>query len=53
MAAKRTKKFDKNKQVKSIARKQIGSPAPSRPLNERAVRSLPKHKKEWSEKAES
>ena len=53
MVAKRIKKFDKNKQVKSIARKRVGSPAPSRPLNERAIRTRPKHKEDWSEQAES
>ncbi len=47
MAAKRPKKFDKNKRVKAIARKRVGSPAPSRSLDERGVRLKPKHKKNW------
>jgi hypothetical protein len=49
MALKRPKKFNKNKQVKSIARKRLGSPSPSRPLNERAIRDRPKHPKDWSQ----
>jgi carbamate kinase len=47
MAAKRPRKFSKNKQVKAIARKQVGSPAPSRILDERSIRTKPKHKENW------
>lgn len=53
MAAKRPRKFSKNKQVKAIARKRVGNPAPSRVLDERPVRSKPKHKKNWLQEAES
>jgi len=47
MAPKRKKTFSKNKQVKAIARRRVGSPGPSRTLDERAIRSKPKHKKTW------
>ncbi len=45
LTVKRPRKFNKNKQVKAIARKRVGSPAPARPLDERAIRTKPKHKK--------
>ena len=40
-------KYDKTKAVKAIARKRVGSPPPARTLDEKAVRSKPKYKKDW------
>jgi hypothetical protein len=43
--ARRPRKFDKNKEVRAIARERVGSVPPSRPLAERPTRKKPKHKK--------
>lgn len=43
--AKRRPKFDKQKEVRAIARERVGSVPPSRPLEERPTRKKPKHKK--------
>ncbi len=48
MAAKRSK-FSKTKRVKAIARKRVGTPPPSRVLEERTIRGKPKHKQPWTE----
>jgi hypothetical protein len=40
-----SKKLDKNKRVKAMARERVGIPAPSRPLEEHPANSKPKHKK--------
>jgi len=42
-------KYDKTKAVKAIARKRVGNPPAARPLDERAVRTKPKYKKDWAE----
>ena len=39
------RKLNKNKEVKAIARERIGTPPPTRPLDEKPVRTKPKHKK--------
>lgn len=52
MATKRPLKFNKNKHVRSMARKQVGNPAPSRVLDERPVRAKPKYKENWLQEAE-
>jgi hypothetical protein len=38
-------KLNKNKEVKAIARERIGAPPPARALDEKPVRTKPKHKK--------
>jgi hypothetical protein len=45
-------KFDKNKRVKAIARKRVGSPPPARVLDEKPLRVKPKHKIDWTDSAE-
>ncbi|MGA8026786.1 MAG: hypothetical protein WB992_06540 [Bryobacteraceae bacterium] len=40
-------KYDKTKAVKAIARKRVGSPPAARVLDEKPIRSKPKHKTAW------
>ena len=42
------RKLTKNKRVKAVARKRIGSPKAARPLDERAIRQKPKYKETWT-----
>jgi hypothetical protein len=49
---KRTK-LSRNKRVKAVARKRVGSPKPGRPLTERGNRSRPKYKQQWQDEIES
>jgi hypothetical protein len=51
--AKKRPKYEKTKAVKAIARTRVGSPPPGRVLNEKVIRSRPKHKKDWSQEDES
>lgn len=51
MAAKRPK-LTKNKRVKAVARKRVGSPKPARVLDERAPRAKAKYRTGWREEAE-
>ena len=51
MAAKQPK-LTKNKRVKAVARKRVGSPKPARVLDERTPRAKPKYKNRWREEAE-
>jgi hypothetical protein len=44
--ARRTRPYDKAKSVKSIARERVGTPPPSRVVEEKAGRDKPKHKKQ-------
>lgn len=46
---KRLRKHSKTKAVKAIARERVGSPKPARIVDEKPVRSKPKHKKKWAE----
>lgn len=43
---KKPRKLNKNKEVKAIARERIGTPPPARALEEKPIRSKPKHKKQ-------
>jgi hypothetical protein len=43
----RRPKLDKNKRVKAVARKQIGTPPAGRVLQTEPLRNKPKHKKTW------
>ncbi|HEY7212391.1 MAG TPA: hypothetical protein VH477_19100 [Bryobacteraceae bacterium] len=52
VAAKRIK-ADKNKRVKAVARKRVGTPKPARVLEERTGRDRPKYKKRWQDEAEA
>jgi hypothetical protein len=45
MMPKKLPKLNKNKEVKAIARERIGTPPPVRLLDEKPVRTKPKHKK--------
>jgi hypothetical protein len=45
--------LNKNKRVKAVARKRIGTPKPVRALDERHARGHPKHKKRWQDEAEA
>jgi len=42
-------KYDKNKAVKAIARQRVGAPKAARVIEEKPLRSKPKHKKRWVE----
>lgn len=39
------KKFNRNKEIKAIARERVGSPKPVRPIEPKAQTRKPKHKK--------
>jgi hypothetical protein len=39
------KKFKVEKEIKAIARERVGSPKPSRAIEQKTVRKRPKHKK--------
>jgi hypothetical protein len=51
MATKRLR-FDKNKRVKAIARKRVGSPPAARVLKPEVLREKPKYKKDWANSAD-
>jgi hypothetical protein len=52
--AKKSRKFSKSKEVKSIARERVGTPPPARPIAPKSQRPKPKHKKaEFEEQQES
>ena len=42
---KRKKTFDKNKEIKAIARERVGQVKPSRPIKPKIEGKKPKHKK--------
>jgi hypothetical protein len=51
MARKRPQ-LSKEKRVKAVARKRVGTPKPARVLDERQERERPKHKRHWQDEAE-
>jgi hypothetical protein len=46
---KRPGKYSKAKAVKAIARERVGTPKPGRIVEDKTLRSKPKHKKKTSE----
>ena len=43
--AKKPARFDQKKEVRKLAREQVGPVPPSRPIKEKTKRAKPKHKK--------